>query len=114
MSDTDPGRRLPRYPRPEGFSATRTESAQDRQRNEALLDGLLGEIDQLTTRDADGYFDLEIGSALYLDDVAMYPLKASAPARISIRASIDLLMTSRVRGHLVFRDLARSGSLAWR
>lgn len=79
------------------------ESAQDQERNEGLLVGLLAEIDQLATRDANGYFDPEIGSALYLDDVAVYPLKVSAPARISILASIDLLMT--------IRDIARAGTI---
>lgn len=47
------------------------------------------------------YFDLEPGSALYLDDVAIFPLKTSAPARIAILTAIDELIT--------IRDLVRAG-----
>lgn len=98
LEDTEPA---PRHPRPEGSSASRMESEGEQRINEQLLQKLLEDIDRLAGLDDQGFFDLEPGSALYLDDVAIYPLKTSALARITILAAIDELIT--------IRDLVRTG-----
>lgn len=82
--------------RPEGETATRMESAAQQAEAEQLLPELFARIEEFERHEETGYFEVEAGSTLAVDDLYLYPLKISGPARASIASAIDQLRTVRL------------------
>lgn len=79
-----------------GDTATRMESAEQQAEAERLLPELFARIEEFERHEDAGYFEVEPGSTLWVDDEYLYPLKISGPARASITSAIDQLRTVRL------------------
>ncbi|GAA4188859.1 hypothetical protein GCM10022288_15790 [Gryllotalpicola kribbensis] len=82
--------------RPEGRTGRPTETGEEEAQAAALLPPLWARIDELLTLDDRGYFELEPGSALDLDDCVSYPHKISGNPRLGIIGAIDHVRAVRM------------------
>lgn len=89
--------------RPAGESVTRQESAAKQEFAGKILAVQFERLREFENRDAAGYFNVDDGSPLAIDDLWAYPQRLSGTVRLSINAALDHLRTIRllVEGDLV-------------